>query len=47
MTEKYHFQASIYYICTMYKNPGEHEPPVPAADAYGQKLGTNILSMAT
>jgi len=29
---KQHFLASLYYICTMYKNPGEPRPL--AADAH-------------
>jgi len=27
--EKQHYLASIYYICTMYENPGGPRPPSP------------------
>jgi len=28
-TEKLHYLASIYYTCTMHKNPGGLRPPCP------------------
>jgi len=40
--EKLHFSASIYYICTMFENPGGGKPLLPAADAHAINRKVNL-----